>query len=145
MPVIGDSSAKTVATGAAAGRNSEGANDKIARCSETLGTLAMVEDQRASRYALMRQYELGSTLPVLRLMVQQSNCFVVVERGRAMQNMTPERELAKSGEIRAGSAFGAGQMVAADYSMNPSVTFSAKGTSGLGAPWRAWWAACLWR
>jgi hypothetical protein len=102
MPVIGDSSAKTVATGAAAGGNSEGANDKIARCSETLGKLAMVEDQNASWYASMRQHELGSTLPVLRLMVQQSNCFVVVERGRAMQNMTQERELAKSGEIRAG-------------------------------------------
>ena len=132
MPKIGDGSAKTVATGAAAGGTSQGANDKIAHCAEPLGTVAMVEDQSATWYRSMQQHELGSTLPVLRLMVQQSNCFVVVERGRAMQNMNQERALAQSGEIRAGSAFGKGQMVAADYTMNPSVTFSAKGTSGVG-------------
>jgi len=82
----------------------------------------------------MRRYpRLGSTVPVLRMMVQQSNCFVVVERGRAMNNMMQERELMQSGEMRSGSNFGKGQMVAADYTMNPSIQFAAKGTGGLGA------------
>ena len=43
--------------------------------------------------------KLGST-PVLRMMIQQSNCFVVVERGRAMNNMMQERALEQAGEAR---------------------------------------------
>lgn len=72
-------------------------------------------------------------MPVLRAMIQQPNCFVVVERGRAMQNMMQERNLERSGEAREGSNFGTGQMVAADYTMNPSIQFSAKGTEGVRA------------
>jgi len=70
---------------------------------------------------------------VLRMMIQQSNCFVVVERGRAMNNLMQERALESSGEMRKGSKFGKGQLVAADYTMSPSITFSQKGTGGAGA------------
>ena len=34
--------------------------------------------------------------------------------------------------LRAGSSFGKGQMVSADYSLTPSITFSAKNTQGMG-------------
>src|SRR5690606_37933539 len=71
-------------------------------------------------------------VPVLKLLAQQSNCFVVVERGRAMNNMMGERALAQSGELRKGSNFGKGQMVAADYSLSPSITFSNNNAGGLG-------------
>jgi hypothetical protein len=83
-------------------------------------------------YQQLSQYKLGSTVPVLRLMVQQSNCFVIVERGAAMEKMMGERELEKSGEMRGNSNFGKGQMVAADYTLNPSIIFSQKGTQGVG-------------
>jgi hypothetical protein len=36
----------------------------------------------------------------------------------------------QSGELRKTSTIGKGQMVAADYTMTPSITFSQKGTSG---------------
>ena len=94
--------------------------------------MAVVEDQTAPWYSGLAQYKLGSTVPVLRMLVQQSNCFVVVERGRAMRNMMQERALEDSGEMRGGSNFGKGQMVAADYSMSPSINFSQKGTGGVG-------------
>jgi curli biogenesis system outer membrane secretion channel CsgG len=129
-PVLGGS--KTTATGAAGGSTSEGASSQLESCDESLGTLAVVEDQTAPWYANLQQYNLGSTIPVLRMMIQQSNCFVVVERGRAMGNVMQERELQQSGEMRAGSNFGKGQLVAADYTMSPSITFSKKGTGGLG-------------
>lgn len=64
-------------------------------------------------------------------MIQQSNCFVIVERGAAMHQMNIERNLQKSGEMRKGSNMGAGQMVAADYTMSPSITFS-QNTGGMG-------------
>jgi hypothetical protein len=86
--------------------------------------LGVVEDQSATWYQTLQSYKLGSTVPVLRMMIQQSNCFVVVERGAAMQNMQAERSLRDSGEMRQGSNMGAGQIVAADYTMNPSIQFS---------------------
>ena len=122
----------TVATGSAGGATSQGASSQLERCDESLGTIAVVEDQSAAWYHTLSQYKLGSTVPVLRMMIQQSNCFVVVERGAAMRNMMQERNLSESGEMREGSSFQKGQMVAADYTMSPTITFSQKGTSGEG-------------
>jgi curli biogenesis system outer membrane secretion channel CsgG len=120
----------TVATGGAGGATSTGANPQLEKCAETLGTLAVDEDVRAPWYGQLQQYKLGPTTPVLRMMIQQSNCFVVVERGAAMNNMMRERALDRTGEMRQGSNMGPGQMVAADYTMSPTITFSAKGTQG---------------
>jgi hypothetical protein len=122
---------KSAVTGAAGGASAEGASSALERCPETLGTIGVVEDQNAGWYRTLQEYKLGSTVPVLRLMIQQSNCFVVVERGAAMQNMQMERNLRDSGEMRAGSNMGPGQMVAADYTMNPSIQFS-QNTGGIG-------------
>ena len=68
-------------------------------------------------------------MPALRLLVQQSNCFVIVERGRAMEGVNQERALRRSEEGRAGSNFGGGQMVVADYTMSPEIILSDKGGS----------------
>jgi curli biogenesis system outer membrane secretion channel CsgG len=122
----------TVATGGAGGATSVNANSQLEKCSQSLGTLAVVEDQAAPWYRTLTQYRLGSTVPVLRMMIQQSNCFVIVERGQAMNNIMQERALQNSGEMRSGSSFQKGQIVAADYTMSPSIAFSQKGTSGVG-------------
>lgn len=120
-------------TGAAGGAHAENPNPELEYCSDTLGTLAVYENQSDAWWHdyYSRYPELGSTVPVLRLMVQQSNCFVVVERGKALRNVMGERELADSGELREGSDFGKGKIVAADYTMSPSILF-AKDTGGLG-------------
>ena len=134
MPTLGGASGMT-ATGAAGGAESEAASSQLERCGEPMGTLAIEEDQRGDWWTIYthRYPQLGSTIPVLRLIVQQSNCFVVVERGKAMRNVMQERELQQSGELREGSKFGKGQLVAADYTMSPSIQFAEKGTGGLGA------------
>jgi len=122
---------KGAVTGAAGGASAEGANSTLERCDQALGTIGVVEDQNAGWYRTLQSYKLGSTVPVLRMMIQQSNCFVVVERGAAMQNMQMERQLQQSGEMRQGSNFGGGQMVAADYTMSPSIQFN-QNTGGIG-------------
>ena len=129
--------AKGPVTGAVGGANAAKANSAIERCDQSLGTLALVEDQHAPWYYELRNRKLGSTVPVIRMMIQQSNCFVVVERGQALHNMKQERALQDSGEMRQGSNFGKGQMVAADYTINPSIQFS-QNTGGL--RWCARWA-----
>ena len=103
-PKMGE--AKGTVTGAAGGGTAEGGNSALERCNETLGTMAMHEDATAPWYVQLRQYQLGSTLPVLRLMVQQSNCFVIVERGAAMQNMMRERTLESDRNLGACSRCG---------------------------------------
>ena len=131
---MGDNSARTPVTGSAGGASSQNANAQLQRCDQSLGTLAVVEDQNAGwYYRLTREYKLTSTVPLIRLLVQQSNCFVVVERGRAFGEMQTERALSQSGELRQGSNFGKGQIVAADYSLNPMITFSQRDTRGLGS------------
>lgn len=140
---MGDSGAKTVATGSAGGANSQNANSQLEKCDKPLGTLAVVEDQNAAWYGqLTGQYKLGSTVPVLKLLVQQSNCFIVVDRGAAMQVIEGERNLRDSGELRQASKMHKGQMVAADYAMSPSITFSnndaggvSGGLAGFGGGW----------
>jgi curli biogenesis system outer membrane secretion channel CsgG len=132
-PSMGEN--KGTVRGAAGGETAEGQNEGLENCPETLGTLAIDEDTNAPWYYQLRDHQLGSTVPVLRLMIQQSNCFVIVERGKAMNNMMREREFARGEESRAGSNFQKGQMVAADYTMSPAIQFSGKtggGGGGLG-------------
>jgi len=129
-PKLGGS--PSVVTGAAGGATAANANSQLEHCDASMGTLAIVEDQSAPWYTYYySQYRnLGSTVPVLRMMIQQSNCFVIVERGRAMANMMQERALSQSGEMRAGSNFGKGQMAAADYTMSPTIQFNQNGSGG---------------
>ncbi len=130
----GSQSAKTTATGSAGGANAQNANAGLEHCDASLGTLAIYEDQSESWYQhLTSDLRLPSTIPVIRLLAQQSNCFVVVERGKAMNQMMQERQLMQSGEMRSGSNFGKGQIVAADYTATPSITFSSNDTGGAGA------------
>ena len=130
---MGSSSAKTEATGSAGGANSQNANKALPHCSAPLGTMDILEDTGAPWYGeLTGQYGLGPTTPVLKLIVQQSNCFVVVSRGRVMNSMMQERQLEQSGELRNNSNFGKGQMVSADYSLSPTITFSNSDAGGLG-------------
>src|SRR6186713_1645700 len=80
MPSMGGN--KGVVSGSASGGNTEGNNSQLEKCAETLGTMAIDEDTSAPWFYELRRNSLGSTVPVLRLMIQQSNCFVIVERGK---------------------------------------------------------------
>ncbi|MCZ2089406.1 MAG: peptidoglycan-binding protein, partial [Burkholderiales bacterium] len=120
---MGSQDAKTVATGSAAGAASSGENTQLQKCGAPLGTVSLVENQNAGWYTVLTgQYKLPPTANLLRLLVQQSNCLVVVERGAAgMGAMARERQLMQSGEMRGGSNFGKGQMVASDYALSPEI------------------------
>ena len=131
---MGSQSAKTVATGSAAGGATSGESSQLERCESPLGTVSLIENQSAGWYTVLTgEYKLPPTANLLRLLVQQSNCFVVVERSAAGMNaMTRERALMQSGEMRGGSNFGRGQMVASDYGLSPEIVFSNSDAGGLG-------------
>ncbi len=131
---MGSAESKTVATGAAGGANSANASGQLERCQSSLGTVSLVENQDAGWYTILRnEYRLPPTSNLLRLLIQQSNCFVVVERGAAgMRAMDRERQLMGSGEMRGGSNFGKGQMVASDYAISPEIIFSNNDAGSIG-------------
>lgn len=129
---MGNEDAKTTATGSAGGANSQNANNTLEHCSETLGTVAIEEDTSQPWFHTLQEHQLGPTTPVLKLLLQQTGCFVIVERGKAMKNVMGERALAESGELRTTSKMHKGQMVAADYVLSPSVTFANNNAGGGG-------------
>ncbi|MBV8501660.1 MAG: peptidoglycan-binding protein [Paucibacter sp.] len=103
---------------------------QVEKCDKKLGVLAVAEPQTGWGY--LQHYGLGSPAALLRIMIQQSGCFDVVERGQAMQNLQQERNLAAAGEMRQESNVGKGQMQAADFVMTPNVQIAANNTGGVG-------------
>ena len=87
--------------GAAGTQGAQGAAGDLERCDKPMGAMAVVEPQDYVMGALAR-YNLQSPVGLIRMMIQQSNCFIVVERGQGMQNMMQERALAGGGELRGG-------------------------------------------
>jgi len=131
---MGSPEAKTVATGAAGGATAANESTQLQKCASPMGTVSLVENQDAGWYTILRnEYKLPPTSNLLRLLIQQSNCFVVVERGAAgMRAMDRERQLMGSGEMRGGSNFGRGQMVASDYGLSPEIIFSNSDAGSIG-------------
>jgi hypothetical protein len=121
----------SVVQGGAGTSGSQG-DTGLEHCDKPMGAVAVHEVQD-EMLTYLRRYSLQSPIPLIRLMIQQSNCFIVVERGVGMQNMAQERQLAASGQSRAGSNVGGGQMVAADFVLTPGVVFSEGNAGGVGA------------
>jgi len=98
----------------------------IPRCNRNLGTVAIVEPDNQ----WWREYNLGSPEAILRIFVQRSGCFTLVNRGRSMENRAMERALADSGELQRGSNLGKGQVKAADYFLQPDIVSTNKNSGG---------------
>lgn len=116
-------------TGSAGAAGAQGQTVNLPRCNRPLGTIALAESE-IPQYA--QAAGLGSPVPLVRLMILQSGCFRVVDRGRGFQQMQFERSLASGGQLKAGSNVGDGQMVAADYVLTPTILSQNQNAGGLG-------------
>ena len=77
----------------------------------------MIEPENNWWYA----QQLGSPAALLKVFVSKSRCFTLVDRGKGMEAMKAERELASGGELRGRSNMGKGQIKAADYVLIPDL------------------------
>jgi hypothetical protein len=118
--------------GSAGPSGSSGAASDLERCEKPMGTVAVAEPQSHVLLALRTRCSVPSPTGLIRLLIQQSNCFLVVERGVGMQNVMQERALAQGGQLRQGSNMGGGQMVTADFILTPDVVFSDDNAGGVG-------------
>jgi hypothetical protein len=103
----------------------------VEKCAAPIGTISINEPE-ADMVRALSGYNLGSPAAVLRILIQESNCFLVVERGTGLEQMQQERDLARSGELQHASNVGAGQMKAADFLLTPGVIFSDQNAGGVG-------------
>src|SRR3954452_4817137 len=122
--LLGGSQAKP-----SSGRNEQtGGMAQIPQCSHRLGTLAIVEPDNQ----WWRELNLGSPEAIIKVFVQQSGCFTMVNRGSAMHSRAMERALSEQGELQAGSNMGGGQVRAADYFLQPDIVSTNKNSGGGG-------------
>jgi len=119
----------TTAAFGQAGTASGNAGDTLEHCNKTLGTLRIQEDTAAPWY---RYYgpRLGSTAPLLSMMILKSNCFVVVERGTGEQSLNDETRRSRGDEARESGTRGKGQQVVADYLLKPEIVMANKDNEG---------------
>jgi len=95
-------------------------------CTRNLGTVAIIEPDTQ----WWRELSLGSPEAILRVFVQRSGCFTMVNRGRSLQNSAMERALAEQGELQGGSNIGKGQIKAADYFLQPDIVSTNNNSGG---------------
>ena len=99
---------------------------QIPVCTRRLGTIAIVEPDNQ----WWRELNLGSPEAIIKIFVQKSGCFGLVNRGRSMQSRAMERAMADQGELQSGSNLGKGQVKAADYFLQPDIVSTNKNSGG---------------
>lgn len=103
---------------------------QIPRCERPLGTLTIADGEPGVYDAM----ELQPPQTLLRVVVQRSGCFTLVDRGSAAMDVVErERRLASAGSLRRDSNMGGGQMRAADFILLAEVASENDNASGAGA------------
>ena len=101
---------------------------EIPVCTRRLGTIAIVEPETQ----WWRELNLGSPEAILKVFIQRSGCFGIVNRGGAMRSRAMERALAEQGEMQKGSNLTKGQVKAADYFLEPNIVSANRNSGGGG-------------
>jgi len=105
----------------------------IPKCARKLGTISVIEPEGDVHW--WTQQQLPSPTKLIKVFVNKSGCFTLLDRGMGMNAAMRERALAAGGELRGGANVGKGQVKAADYVMVPDLisTNANAGGSALGA------------
>lgn len=141
----------TTATAQRVGKGGIGVdeNTSLPRCETPIGTVALVEEKKATNASgalspqlaalleLAQAQNGGSTaradpLPLLKLFAAQSGCFRVVDRGEGFDALQRERALAAGQQLTAGSGVGGQTLEAADYMLTANVIYQDENAGGGG-------------
>lgn len=116
------------ATASAQPKAAASTTPQVPRCAKNLGTISIQNGDSAG----WTGYRLQPPAALLRVIVQQSGCFTVVERGAGLDAAMRERELSGGGNLQRGSNVGGGQIRAADYVLLADVIAQDNNSSGGG-------------
>ena len=102
----------------------------IPHCTKRLGTISIVNGDDAAGWT---QNNLAPPEKLLKVIVQKSGCFGLVDRGAGMTAAQQERDLNNNMGLQHGSNMGMGQIKAADYVLVAEVGSASSNTGGGGA------------
>ncbi len=102
----------------------------VPRCTQKLGTLSIVDGDDPYAWT---QNNLGPPAKLLRILVQRSGCFDLVDRGAGLNAAQLERGIGNSMGLQKKSNVGQGQIKAADYVLVAEIQGANSNVSGGGA------------
>jgi len=123
----------SVVTGSAGDAGARGASSQLVRCDAPVGTVAVSENPQGYGYIVYYGSLPKSPMPLLKLMLQQSGCFRVVDRGAGLRATRQEIELQREGLMRKQDNVKKGNVVEAHYTLIPDVVFTEDNAGGMGA------------
>lgn len=99
------------------------------KCQDNAGSLRIVEpDDGLGAWAT---YGLPAPTRMLRVLVNDSKCFTVLDRGVGFAAAQAERDLAFGGHLQEGQNIGAGQMRGADFVLIPDIVSQNPNAGGM--------------
>jgi curli biogenesis system outer membrane secretion channel CsgG len=101
---------------------------QIPTCTKPLGTISVIEPEDVVNWWTGQQLPAPSRL--IKVFVNKSRCFTLVDRGVGLNAAMSERALAADGELRNRSNIGKGQIKAADYVLVPDLISQNSNASG---------------
>jgi len=104
------------------------AND-VPKCTRKLGTLSIVDGDDPTGWT---QNSLAPPQKLLRVLVQRSGCFNIVDRGSGLNAAQQERAIGGNLGLQRGSNVGQGQIKAADYVLVAEIQGANSNVSGSG-------------
>ncbi|SFS02334.1 CsgG/HfaB family protein [Sphingomonas jatrophae] len=104
----------------------------VPKCARKIGTLSIANGDDPSGWS---QFSLAPPAKLLKVLVQRSGCFNLVDRGTGLNAAQLERDIGGGMGLQRGSNVGRGQIKSADYVLVAEVQAADKnaGGSGIGA------------
>ena len=110
-------------------RLQEQAAQDVPRCARKLGTLSIVDGDDPRGWT---QFQLAPPAKLLKVLVQRSGCFNLVDRGAGLSAATLERDIGNDLGLQRRSNVGQGQIKAADYVLVAEVQGADRNVGGGG-------------
>lgn len=113
-------------------RLQEATMNDVPRCTRKLGTVSVMDGDDPSGWT---QFQLSGPQKLIKVLVQRSGCFNLVDRGSGLSAAQRERDISGGMGLQRGSNVGQGQIKAADYVLVAEVqaSNSNSGGSAIGA------------
>jgi len=99
----------------------------VPRCASKHGTITIVDGDDPSGWT---QYQLAPPAKLLKVLVQRSGCFNLVDRGSGLETASRERAIGGNLGLRRRANVGQGQIKAADYVLVAEVQSANRNASG---------------
>ncbi|WP_298674527.1 CsgG/HfaB family protein [uncultured Sphingomonas sp.] len=128
--VASSASAQKLAKPSSGQRLQEQTANDVPHCARKLGTLSIVDGDDPRPWT---QYSLAPPSKLLKVLVQRSGCFNLVDRGSGLQAAQRERDIGNDLGLQRRSNVGQGQIKAADYVLVAEIQGANSNVSGGGA------------